>query len=258
MRTLRLLAAAAPLLVLLACKGEPKASSADPRPTALAQAAEGEGACCTNGEEHAHANKHEHGEHACDGTCAHDGKHAHGETHAHGCDGTCEDGCQEACAHDGKHEHACGHEGAAEPSEVANAPADEEGVIRRGAPLQDATAIAISDLLANVEQHEGKLLTIDGTVRRNCTRKGCWMDLAGGMEAALPGARVTFKDYAFFVPLDSAGAKAKVQGTVEAKLVPADAVAHYESEGAVYPNKRPDGSAHEVRIVATGVELRRN
>jgi hypothetical protein len=68
---------------------------------------------------------------------------------------------------------------------------------------------------------------------------------------------VTFKDYGFFVPLDSAGSTAKVQGTVEVKTVAATEVEHLESEGAKFAGKQPDGTAREVRMVATGVELRR-
>lgn len=67
--------------------------------------------------------------------------------------------------------------------------------------------------------------------------------------------RVTFKDYGFFVPTDSAGARAKVEGRIVTKLVTAGHVEHLEGEGAVFPNKHADGSAMEVRLVATGVEL---
>ena len=61
----------------------------------------------------------------------------------------------------------------------------------------------------------------------------------------------------FFVPTDSAGSHAKVQGTLAVNTVPAERVAHLESEGGKFPNKNPDGSANELRLVATGVELSR-
>ncbi len=92
-------------------------------------------------------------------------------------------------------------------------------------------------------------------MRRNCTRRGCWMELSQGLDPSFPGCRVTFKDYGFFVPLDSAGASARVQGTVDVTTVGAPEVAHLESEGARFASKQPDGTAREVRIVATGVEL---
>jgi hypothetical protein len=70
-----------------------------------------------------------------------------------------------------------------------------------------------------------------------------------------PGCRVTFKDYGFFVPTDSAGASATVQGNVVVQQVKASDVQHLEGEGAKFSEKNPDGSANEVRLVATGVEL---
>ena len=83
------------------------------------------------------------------------------------------------------------------------------------------------------------------------------MELAEKLDPALPGCRVTFKDYGFFVPLDSAGSSAKVQGTVQVQSVTPGEVQHLESEGAKFASKQADGSAREVRLVATGVELYR-
>jgi hypothetical protein len=84
------------------------------------------------------------------------------------------------------------------------------------------------------------------------------MELAPSNDPKLPGCRVTFKDYGFFVPTDSAGAQAKVQGTLGVNTLPPERVAHLESEGGQFPRKNADGSVDELRLVATGVELRRN
>jgi hypothetical protein len=127
-----------------------------------------------------------------------------------------------------------------------------------GAPLAVASAVPLSQVLANPSQFANRTVTVEGKVRRNCTNRGCWMELAEGLDKALPGCRVTFKDYGFFVPLDSAGSSAKVQGTVFTKSVTASEIAHMEGEGASFSNKQPDGTALEVRIVATGVELSRS
>ena len=81
------------------------------------------------------------------------------------------------------------------------------------------------------------------------------MELAESPREGTPGCRVTFKNYGFFVPTDSAGSQARVQGQVEVDTLPAAAVRHYEEEGAVFAGKQPDGTAKEVRLVATGVEL---
>ena len=83
------------------------------------------------------------------------------------------------------------------------------------------------------------------------------MELAPSSEAKTQGCRVTFKDYGFFVPKDSAGATARLEGVVAIKVIPKDQIAHYESEGAHFAAKAADGSAREITIVASGVELTR-
>ena len=124
-----------------------------------------------------------------------------------------------------------------------------------GAPLSPGPELALVDVLASPERFRDQTITVEGHVRSACTRRGCWMEVAQSADPKLPGCRVTFKDYGFFVPTDSAGATAKVQGTLGVNTLPPDRVAHLESEGGQFPNKHPDGSVDELRLVATGVEL---
>lgn len=125
-----------------------------------------------------------------------------------------------------------------------------------GAPLTAGNpGVALSKVLETPDEFASRTVTVEAQVRRNCTRRGCWMELADGLDPNLPGCRVTFKDYGFFVPLDSAGSKARVEGAVEVRTVSAPEVQHLEGEGARFAGKQPDGSAREVRMVANGVEL---
>ncbi len=142
------------------------------------------------------------------------------------------------------------------PAEVkAAAPQQEPGwVLTRGEALKGAPSVALAELLRAPEGHEGKTVRVEGTVRKACERKGCWMELADGKDGA--GMRVTFKDYGYFDPTDSAGARARVEGLVKVSK-PSEAVAaHYESEGGTVP-RGADGKPREVQLVASGVELRR-
>jgi Domain of unknown function (DUF4920) len=70
--------------------------------------------------------------------------------------------------------------------------------------------------------------------------------------------RVTFKDYGFFVPTDSAGTQARVQGRIETQRVEPSRVAHLEGEGAKFRNRQADGSATEVQFIASAVQLTRS
>lgn len=124
-----------------------------------------------------------------------------------------------------------------------------------GAPLRQAAPAALTEVLTKPDGFEGKEVTVEGEVRRACSKKGCWMEIAESSAADARGARVTFKDYGFFVPLDSAGAHAKLQGVVNVALMKKGHVEHLEEEGAKVANKNPDGTAKEVQFVASGVEL---
>jgi hypothetical protein len=139
-------------------------------------------------------------------------------------------------------------------AQAASAPAPAGRKVY-GEALAPAEPVAITQLLASPEKYQGKPVTVEGHVRKACTRKGCWMELAAGDAPGTQGCRVTFKNYGFFVPTDSAGAKARVQGAVEVDTLSAAAVRHYEEEGAMFAGKKPDGTAPEVRLVASGVEM---
>jgi hypothetical protein len=69
--------------------------------------------------------------------------------------------------------------------------------------------------------------------------------------------RVTFKDYGFFVPMDSAGATAVMEGVFSVRTIPEATAKHYASET---PGGKPDpikGDQKELNLVASGVELMR-
>lgn len=143
----------------------------------------------------------------------------------------------------------CGHDGA----QAKAAPATGS-VMLRGEKLSGAATTDLAKVLASPSDFEGKTVTVEAKIRKACEKKGCWMELAGADKG--PGVRVTFKDYGFFVPLDSAGSTAKVEGLVKVAELSDARAKHYEAEGASVP-KGKDGRYREVQLVATGVELRR-
>ena len=126
--------------------------------------------------------------------------------------------------------------------------------IKRGAPLGDSPAVALSDVLKDPHRYADKAVLVEGVVERVCTRKGCWIELAPEPGAA--GVRVTFKDYGFFVPVDAQGMKVKAEGAVVVKELSKEKADHYAEEGARI-KRNADGTATEVTFVAAGVELYR-
>lgn len=167
----------------------------------------------------------------------------------------CESGSTGAPPSDVKAPSAAAPRVAEPPAKAAAAPgatAGGAGTPRAfGASFEPGPEVGLATLLANPSAYADKTVTTSGKVQRACSNKGCWMEIGEGDDAC----RVTFKDYGFFVPTDSAGAQARVQGRLQTQKVPAGRVAHLESEGARFRNKQADGSATEVQLVATAVEL---
>ena len=126
-------------------------------------------------------------------------------------------------------------------------------VVKRGAEIaKDAKTVALADVLAKPEAFTAAPIVTNGVVTEACEMKGCWMQLA--TEAGKPGMRVTFKDYAFFVPTDSKGMTARIAGTVSVSTMSKEMADHLEGEGAKL-ERNADGTAKEIAFVATGVEL---
>lgn len=85
--------------------------------------------------------------------------------------------------------------------------------------------------LADAMQREDKKapVCVSAKVVDVCQKKGCWMILTDGEHSV----RVTFKDYAFFVPKDIVGKTVQAQGVIgETVLSEADARHYAEDAGA--------------------------
>ncbi|MCU0622104.1 MAG: DUF4920 domain-containing protein [Gemmatimonadales bacterium] len=136
---------------------------------------------------------------------------------------------------------------------VALAAAPTDSVIKRGAPVPEGAPIPLAEVLQDPARYaKGEPILISGVVERNCTAKGCWMQLAP--EAGAGGVRVTFKDYGFFIPTDSKGKRVRAIGVFDTKQHSAKHAEHLVAEGATLV-RNADGTATEVTFVASGVEL---
>lgn len=125
--------------------------------------------------------------------------------------------------------------------------------VRRGEPIGKSPRVALSEVLAHPQDHTASPIVTQGVIQKVCQNKGCWMELAP--KAGEAGMRVTFKGYSFFVPTDSEGREATVEGKISVKKLSPSDVKHLMGEG-VKLTKNPDGSADEISFEAAGVELR--
>jgi hypothetical protein len=125
--------------------------------------------------------------------------------------------------------------------------------ISRGAAIaKDAQPVPLATVLSSPAEYTKTPVVVEGVITNACERKGCWMQLkpVDGDQ----NVRVTFKDYGFFVPLDSKGMKARAEGVTTVKKLSKQEADHLEEEGAKL-KRNEDGSAIEVSFVANGVEL---
>ena len=131
--------------------------------------------------------------------------------------------------------------------------AGAQQVVARGDAIGDSPLVDLAAALADPAAYAGEQVVLEGTVVKACQMKGCWMELTAA--GAARGIRVTFKDYGFFVPTDSAGQAARLEGTFETNFFSPEDADHLIEEG-VSLVRNPDGTATELSFVASGVELR--
>jgi len=101
---------------------------------------------------------------------------------------------------------------------------------------------------ATSEANVGQTLAVRAPAAEVCQHKGCWMVLTEGARSI----RVTFRDYAFFVPKDIAGKTVVVEGVLSRKLLSADEAKHYADESRAGATTTP-GPREEWSLVATSV-----
>jgi hypothetical protein len=105
------------------------------------------------------------------------------------------------------------------------------GYVPFGSKITAAGALSAAQMLAKyktLKQGDTLAVKFKSKVHEVCKKKGCWMSLEmpGGQDAF-----VRFKDYAFFVPTNSDGSQAVVQGKAYLDVVPVGQLRHYAKDG---------------------------
>ena len=130
----------------------------------------------------------------------------------------------------------------------------QDDLVKRGAAIGGSPEVELAAALRSIAAYSDRTVTVEGRVNRVCQMKGCWMELVPA--GADRGIRVTFKDYAFFVPTDSRGAAARLEGMFEQNVFSKADADHLIAEGVAL-TRNPDGTATEVSFLAQAVELRK-
>ncbi|MEM1190776.1 MAG: DUF4920 domain-containing protein [Pseudomonadota bacterium] len=120
-----------------------------------------------------------------------------------------------------------------------------------GAPMANKNAApSLGEVIANAESHADRTVRVSTKIAQVCQKKGCFFIAVDGDQ----WARVTFKDYEFFVPTDSSQKAVTLEGVFAERELSAEEVAHYaadlgsESDASSTPRV-------EYSIVATSVMI---
>ncbi|MFT6094593.1 MAG: hypothetical protein ACJA2Q_002498 [Pseudohongiellaceae bacterium] len=105
-------------------------------------------------------------------------------------------------------------------------------------------------IAANITDANG-MLKIEGQITEVCQAKGCWMILVDGDSYA----RVTFEDYAFFVPMATSMQRSVVYGTLTEHVLSGEQAEHYAQDAGAESILKLSGEVKEYSIVARSVQL---
>jgi len=105
---------------------------------------------------------------------------------------------------------------------------------RFGEKIAGENAISGEQLMEMLKDKDSVWVTMNSKIVSNCQKAGCWMDLDVGNGQVI---KVTFKDYAFFIPLDSKGKTATVEGFARKEYVSVDLRKHYAEDAGKSPEE---------------------
>jgi len=133
--------------------------------------------------------------------------------------------------------------------------ADEASKLPPGRDFGAGLTLVETTSLTEIVQAPGRFASQEILLRAQladvCQKKGCWT-LARDGKASV---RVRFKDYAFFLPTNSIGAEAYIQGRVEVANLSEREAKHYEAESRNGDPESIRGPVREVSLVASGIRL---
>lgn len=138
--------------------------------------------------------------------------------------------------------------------------ADASGYESFGAEISPEGALTAEELLKKYEElavGDSVVVSFKGTVNSVCQQKGCWMKM--GLGEPDKEAFVRFKDYKFFVPMDSEGAEAIIKGVAKKEETSVEELKHYAKDAGKSDEEISKITEPEVKytFMAEGVLLKK-
>lgn len=133
---------------------------------------------------------------------------------------------------------ACDQKGSNAESSVAQ-PSEEESMttsleVYGDSSMTPDNALEVGELLAHMEGKDSVNVKLRGVINACCQKKGCWMDMDLTDDQSMT---VRFKDYGFFVPMNSAGRTAVIEGVAKVDTQGVDWLRHKAEDAGKSPDE---------------------
>ena len=123
-----------------------------------------------------------------------------------------------------------------------------------GAPMPDKTVgLSLTELIAQKQDYLGKEVRVSATITQVCQAKGCFFIAIENDK----WARITFRDYAFFVPTDAANSEVLIEGIFSEMQLSNAQAQHYNRDLGSSSSAAKVDSSPEYSIVASSVLIRK-
>ncbi len=96
-----------------------------------------------------------------------------------------------------------------------------------GKKITPEDAISTQELITAIQTHDSLNTKVKGEIIASCKKKGCWMDMQ------LPDGqtmKITFKDYAFFVPKGMTKNYGIIEGVAKKETISVAMLRHYAQD----------------------------
>ncbi len=118
--------------------------------------------------------------------------------------------------------------------------------------------LSLAEAIKSPAKFAGKKIRLEAPITGVCQTKGCWMNLGKPDAKGNPPVFVKFKDYGFFMPKDSSGRTAIVEGTMSFKQETVAETKHYlEDAGKHDEAKKVTEGRKILRFMASGVAIKK-
>lgn len=96
-----------------------------------------------------------------------------------------------------------------------------------GAKITRDNAVSVAKFNEEIKGKDSLRVKLEAPIIEACKVKGCWMNVNLGNGQTM---MVRFKDYGFFVPKDSGGKTAVIEGYAYTEVVGVDMLKHYAKD----------------------------